>query len=69
MKNDLAAIRKLVGDITKEQLRHVDCFVARSFGGKVDDPRFILLRMSHGKAHFWTIEKNMRENEIPVIEF
>jgi len=29
MKNHLAAIRKLVGAITKEQLRHVDCFVAR----------------------------------------
>ena len=29
MKNDLAAIRKLVGAISKEQLRHVDCFVAR----------------------------------------
>ncbi len=28
MKNDLAAIRKLVGAVTKEQLRYVDCFVA-----------------------------------------
>ncbi len=41
----------------------------KSFGGKVDDPRFVLLRLSHGKAHFWSIEKNMREREIPVIEF
>lgn len=41
----------------------------KHFGGKVDDPRFILLCMSHGKAHFWTIEQNMREREIPVIEF
>ncbi len=28
MKNDLAAIRRLVGVVTKEQLRYVDCFVA-----------------------------------------
>ncbi len=28
MKNDLAVIRRLVGAITKEQLRYVDCFVA-----------------------------------------
>src|SRR5512145_302112 len=41
----------------------------RHFGGKVDDPRFKLLRLSKGKAHFWTIEQNMREKEIPVVEF
>lgn len=41
----------------------------KSFGGKVDDPRFKLLRLSHGKAFFWTIDMNMREREIPVIEF
>lgn len=28
MKSDLAAIRRLVGAVTKEQLRYVDCFVA-----------------------------------------
>jgi len=28
VKNDLAAIRRLVGVITKEQLRYVDCFVS-----------------------------------------
>jgi len=39
------------------------------FGGNVDDPRVVLLRLSRGKARFWTIEQNMRENEIPVIEF
>ena len=29
MNNDLVAIRRLVGAVTKEQLKHVDCFVAR----------------------------------------
>jgi AraC-like DNA-binding protein len=28
MKNDIVAIRRLVGKITEEQLRYVDCFVA-----------------------------------------
>jgi AraC family transcriptional regulator len=28
VKNDLAAIRRLVGTVTKEQLRYVDCFVS-----------------------------------------
>jgi len=28
VKNDLAAIRRLVGVVTKEQLRYVDCFVS-----------------------------------------
>lgn len=41
----------------------------KSFGGKADDPRFILLRLSHGKARFWTIQQNMREKDIPVIGF
>lgn len=41
----------------------------KCFNGNVDDPRVILLRLSHGKARFWTIQQNMRESEIPVIEF
>lgn len=45
----------------REYLRH--------FGGKAHDPRFILLRLSHGTAHFWTMAQNMREREIPVFEF
>lgn len=32
MKNDFAAIRKLVGIVTKEQLRYIDCFVADEIG-------------------------------------
>jgi AraC family transcriptional regulator len=28
MKNELPSIRRLVGEITKEQLRYIDCFVA-----------------------------------------
>lgn len=52
----------------KEQLTNERDYL-KPFRGKADDPRFILLRLSHGKARFWTIEQNMREHEIPVIEF
>lgn len=38
-------------------------------GLKADDPVFVLLRVAHGKASFWTLENNMREGELPVIEF
>lgn len=32
MKNDLDAIRRLVGVVTKEQLRYIDCFVSSDLG-------------------------------------
>jgi hypothetical protein len=35
---------------------------------KADDPQFILLRLSHGKARFWTMANNMKENDLEVIE-
>jgi uncharacterized pyridoxamine 5'-phosphate oxidase family protein len=38
-------------------------------GKGADDPRFILLRLSHGTARFWSIEYNMREDELEAIEF
>ncbi len=41
----------------------------KPFEGNVEDPRVVLLRLSHGKAKFWTMQDNMRESEIPVIEF
>lgn len=60
---------EIIEDREKKQQLLNERDYLKSFGGKVDDPRFILLRLSHAKAHFWTIEQNMRENEIPVIEF
>lgn len=33
------------------------------------DPDFILFRVAHGEAHFWTWKNNMREAEIPRIRF
>ena len=65
----IAGTIEIIDDREKKQQLLNERDYLKHFGGKVDDPRFILLRLSHGKAHFWTIEQNMRENEIPVIEF
>jgi uncharacterized pyridoxamine 5'-phosphate oxidase family protein len=34
-----------------------------------DSPEFILLRLPHGTARFWTITDNMREKDATAIEF
>jgi uncharacterized pyridoxamine 5'-phosphate oxidase family protein len=34
-----------------------------------DSPEFILLRLPHGTARFWTIADNLREKDAKVIEF
>ena len=60
---------EIIDDREKKQQLLNERDYLKHFGGKADDPRFILLRLSHGKAHFWTIQQNMRENEIPGIEF
>ncbi|GBE06622.1 MAG TPA: pyridoxamine 5'-phosphate oxidase [Nitrospirae bacterium] len=38
-------------------------------GFTADDPKFKLLRLSHGHARFWTLENNTREDGIEVIKF
>jgi len=39
----------------------------KSLGIKADSPDLILFRIAHGKAHFWTMENNLKPKEI--IEF
>jgi uncharacterized pyridoxamine 5'-phosphate oxidase family protein len=38
-------------------------------GFSADDPAFILLRLSRGKARFWTLADNLREDRAEVLEF
>lgn len=52
----------------KEQLTRERDYL-KPFRGKEDDPAFKLLRLTQGRAHFWTMAVNMREREIPVTEF
>lgn len=60
---------EIVNDLQKKQRLLDEREYLRMFGGKADDPRFILLRLPHGRARFWTLADNMRENEAEVIEF
>jgi uncharacterized pyridoxamine 5'-phosphate oxidase family protein len=38
-----------------------------SFGLTIDSPGLIIFRVAHGKAHFWTMENNLKPKE--YIEF
>ncbi len=60
---------EFVDDLAMKQQLANERDYLKPFRDRVDDPSFVLLRLSHGKARFWTIEQNMREREIPVIEF
>lgn len=33
------------------------------------DPNFVLFRVAHGEAHFWTWDDNLKEAQIPRIQF
>ncbi len=50
MKSDIAVIRRLVGEVTKEQLRYVDCFTARD----------VALFMPSGGACFYALTPEHR---------
>jgi len=39
----------------------------KNFGITVDSPNLILFRISHGQAHFWSMENNLKPKEF--IEF
>lgn len=60
---------EIIDDRQKKQKLLDEREYLKSFGGNVDDPVFILLKLSHGRARFWTLKDNMREDEIQVIEF
>jgi len=32
----------------------------KSFGLTIDSPGLIIFRIAHGRAHFWTMENNIR---------
>jgi pyridoxamine 5'-phosphate oxidase len=60
---------EIVDDLAKKQQLANERDYLKPFRNKADDPSFILLRLSHGKAFFWTMQQNMHEKEIPAIEF
>ena len=60
---------EVIDDRKKKQKLLDERDYLKSLKGNADDPVFILLRLSHGIARFWTLEQNMKENEIQPIEF
>jgi pyridoxamine 5'-phosphate oxidase len=36
----------------------------KEFGLTIDSPGLIIFRISHGQAHFWTMENNLKPKEI-----
>ncbi len=35
----------------------------------LDDPLLTIFRISKGEAHFWTMADNLKETEIPHVQF
>jgi uncharacterized pyridoxamine 5'-phosphate oxidase family protein len=35
----------------------------KSFGLTLDSPKFVIFRIAHGKAHFWSMDKNLKPKE------
>ncbi len=60
---------EIVDDRQKKQTLIDERDYLKPWKGKADDPVFILLRISHGAARFWSLENNMKENEIQEIVF
>jgi pyridoxamine 5'-phosphate oxidase len=47
----------------KEKVLHERPFL-KSYGLTVNNPGLIIFRISHGKAHFWTMETNLKPKHI-----
>jgi len=60
---------ELVDDLDKKRVLLDRRDYLRAFTDRPDDPRFMLLRVTHGEARFWTIADNLKEDEIEAIEF
>jgi pyridoxamine 5'-phosphate oxidase len=63
----IAGTIEIVDDLTKKQKLIEEKSYLKDF--TADSPEFILLRLPHGTARFWTITDNMREKETRTIEF
>jgi len=58
---------EFVDDIKLKEKVLVDRPFLKSFGLTAQSPDLIIFRIAHGKAHFWTMENNLKPKEI--IEF
>jgi uncharacterized pyridoxamine 5'-phosphate oxidase family protein len=58
---------EFLDDISFREKAFADRPFLKSFGMTVNSPELFLFRVRHGKAHFWTMENNLKPKEI--IEF
>lgn len=63
----LAGEVEFVNDIKLKERVMEDRPFLKSFGLTIQSPELIIFRLSHGEAHFWKMETNMKPKEI--IEF
>ena len=56
-----------IDDMKLKEKVLIDRPFLRNFGLTADSPGLIIFRIAHGRAHFWTMEKNLQPKEI--IEF
>jgi len=54
---------EIVTDIKYKLKALTDRPFLKSFGMSFDSPSLFLFRISHGQAHFWTMEKNLMPKE------
>jgi pyridoxamine 5'-phosphate oxidase len=58
---------EFLNDVKLKEKCLVDRPFLKSLGITADSPKLIIFRIAHGKAHFWTMENNLKPKEI--IEF
>lgn len=58
---------EFLDDINFREKAFADRPFLKNFGMTINSPELFLFRISHGKAHFWTMENNLKPKE--VIEF
>ena len=63
----VTGIVEIVDDCSKKERLIKEKSYLKGF--TADDPRLILLRLSHGSARFWTLADNMRERQLDEIKF
>jgi pyridoxamine 5'-phosphate oxidase len=58
---------EFINDVSLKEKALTDRPFLKSFGITVDSPKLILFKITHGQAHFWTMENNLKPKII--IEF
>jgi uncharacterized pyridoxamine 5'-phosphate oxidase family protein len=63
----ISGLVEFVNDRALREKALIDRPFLKNFGITVDSPELVLFRIAHGKAHYWTMESNMKPKEF--IEF